>query len=108
MLQHQPLNLLIVEDNPGDFIILSAYLDQIDLKIGKVHHAASIQELAAFAEEKIDLAFLDLSLPDSQGTESFSVLNDLMPALPIIVLSGMADEAVALTCIEMGAQDYLL
>jgi two-component system sensor histidine kinase UhpB len=108
MLKDKPLSILIVEDNPGDFIILSTYLEQLNIKIEKIHHAETIKDLSAFTREKIDLAFLDLSLPDSSGTESFFILNQMLPWLPIIVLSGMADKAIALKCIEMGAQDYLL
>jgi two-component system, NarL family, sensor histidine kinase UhpB len=59
-------------------------------------------------ENFIDLVFLDLSLGDSSGLNSFIALNEMVPHTPIIVLSGLADMEVALECIALGAQDYLM
>ncbi len=83
---NKPLNLLVVEDNPGDFTLLATYLQQTNLKIERLHHVEKLSELNNIDQKKIDLAFLDLSLPDSSGTESFFILSQMMPWLPIIVL----------------------
>ncbi len=58
--------------------------------------------------ESVDAVLLDLSLPDSQGTATFSVVHAHNPQLPIVVLSGLADEDVALGAVRAGAQDYLV
>lgn len=105
---NQPVRLLVVEDNPGDFALFEAYLQQSRLPVAGLLHAASLAEATALASVETDLAFLDLSLPDSRGEESFLRLHEVLPHTPIVVLSGLADEALALKCIALGAQDYLL
>ncbi|HET7897264.1 MAG TPA: response regulator, partial [Flavisolibacter sp.] len=104
----QPLTVLIIEDNEGDLMLFEAYLQQTNLQVATLLHAASLKEAGRFANAAIDITFLDLSLPDSGGVESFIALNRLMPKVPVVVLSGMADESMALQCISLGAQDYLL
>lgn len=103
----RPLTILIVEDNEGDFVLFEAYLRQTNLRIKNIYHAKALSETGIEAEN-VDLAFLDLSLPDSGGLESFRFLNEQFPHVPIVVLSGLADEEIALQCIMLGAQDYLL
>jgi two-component system, NarL family, sensor histidine kinase UhpB len=102
-----PLNFLVVEDNEGDFLLFEAYLHQTNVKFEGLYHSKSLSEIS-ITEEDIDIAFLDLSLPDSGGVESFINLNQRFPHIPIVVLSGLADEKIARRCIAMGAQDYLL
>ncbi|MEI6946406.1 ATP-binding protein [Paraflavisolibacter sp. H34] len=104
-----PRNLLIVEDNPGDFLLFKTYLEETHIPIGRIYHAGCLADVPELLKEgRVDLAFLDLSLPDGTGTGSFVVLNNLIPEVPIVVLSGLQDEAVALEAISLGAQDYLL
>lgn len=105
---NQPVRLLVVEDNPGDFALFEAYLEGSRLPVAGLLYAASLAEVATLPALAVDLAFLDLSLPDSRGEESFLRLQQLLPGTPIVVLSGLADEALALRCIALGAQDYLL
>lgn len=104
----QPLHLLVVEDNPGDFVLFESYLMETDLNVADLHHAQTLKDVGALLPCVIHLAFLDLSLPDSNGLESFNRLHQLLPHTPIVVLSGLSDEEVALRCITLGAQDYLL
>lgn len=105
---NQPVRLLVVEDNPGDFALFEAYLEGSRLPVAGLLYAAALAEVVALPAADLDLAFLDLSLPDSRGEESFLRLQELLPGVPIVVLSGLADEALALRCIALGAQDYLL
>lgn len=106
-LADKPLNVLVIEDNEGDSILFEACLLQTKLNVKKLFHAEAIEQAKAF-QKQIDIAFLDLSLPDSVGTESFTRLNLLFPQVPIVVLSGLSDEKIAVECIALGAQDYLL
>ena len=55
-----------------------------------------------------DVALLDLSLPDSHGSETWARLLDTAPALPFIVLTGFDDESSAVNAVREGAQDYLV
>ena len=104
----KPLNILIIEDNPGDLFLLEEHLKLINLT-NTVRHAGKIKEVKDMrATADIDLCFLDLTLPDSSGIGSFITLNKIIPYTPIIILSGLADMEVALEAISLGAQDYLI
>jgi DNA-binding response OmpR family regulator len=64
--------------------------------------------LKRLAEGGIDMLFLDLSLPDSQGFDTFAEAYAKAPQVPIIVLTGLDDERVAVRAVHEGAQDYLV
>lgn len=105
----EPLRLLIVEDNPGDFILLKKNLQRTGIAIESFHRAECLAEVESLLKQHdVDLAFLDLTLPDSSGIDSFVDFNRHVPHIPIIVLSGLADMEVARETISLGAQDYLM
>jgi len=105
----QPVKVLLVEDNPGDVRLISELLkdspDEFQV-VGQVARLAEAED--AVAREGVDLVLLDLSLPDSQGFETFSRLLSHGRSLPILVLSGVDDESLALRMVHAGAQDYLV
>jgi two-component system sensor histidine kinase UhpB len=101
----KPLNLLVIEDNDGDFVLFTAYLQQTNLTIHELYRATALSRIP---QGTFDIVFLDLSLPDSGGVESFTYLNQLLPEVPIVVLTGNNNEALAMECIRLGAQDYLV
>ena len=102
------LHLLIIEDNPGDLFLLQEYLQLIEIP-NKVYQIGRLSELEEMVERnKIDLCFLDLSLPDSSGLNTFITVNNKLANTPIIILSGLSDMTVSLEAISLGAQDYLL
>ena len=107
--QSTPLRLLIIEDNEGDFILLKKALNKALVPVEIFLRAQRLEEVPALVKEHpIDLAFLDLSLPDSNGIQSFLELNRQLSHVPIIVLSGLSSMKVALETIAHGAQDYLV
>jgi DNA-binding NarL/FixJ family response regulator len=61
-----------------------------------------------FKQRVFDAILLDLSLPDSRGLETIGRFVEVAPSAPIVVLTGVADEAVAMEAVRCGAQDYLL
>ncbi len=105
----RPVRILLVEDNPGDVRLiaelLSDYREQF-LLVAQVTRLAEAEE--AVEKAGVDLVLLDLSLPDSQGFETFSRLLSHGRNLPILVLSGVDDESLALRMVHAGAQDYLV
>ena len=104
-----PLKILVVEDNPGDFYLLNEYIKKTGLPTTDVLHANRLKDALSILEHNNpDLIFLDLALPDGQGIESFNIINNAAPDLSIIVLSGMIDKQIALHTILLGAQDYLV
>ena len=105
----QPVRVLLVEDNPGDVRLiaelLSDYRDQFRLDA----HATRLSDAEKAVERAdVDLVLLDLSLPDSHGFETFERLLSHGRTLPILVLSGVDDESLALRMVHAGAQDYLV
>lgn len=104
-----PLNVLLIEDNPGDARLIQAILKQT---CGDKVRAAWVDRLGAglerIAEGGIDLVLLDLSLPDSQGAETFTRVRAAVPQVAIVVLTGTKDEVLAVTAVKEGAQDYLV
>jgi signal transduction histidine kinase len=64
--------------------------------------------LARLARGGIDVALIDLSLPDSCGMETFQAIRAAAPTVPIVVLTGLDDEEFVLEMLHQGAQDYLV
>jgi len=103
------LNVLVIEDNPSDYFLFCEYLRLTGLPIGEVYHATRLSEaLELLPKKSPDLIFLDLTLPDSDGVDSFIRVNEHARHISIIVLSGVSDTQIALNTITMGAQDYLV
>ncbi|HVW62927.1 MAG TPA: response regulator [Puia sp.] len=103
------LSILVVEDNPGDIFLLKEFLRATDLLIEEIFEAGRLSDAKQILEEqKINLVFLDLSLPDSFGLESYIGLGLPAQRLPVILLTGLSDTSIALQALAMGAQDYLI
>jgi two-component system, cell cycle sensor histidine kinase and response regulator CckA len=66
------------------------------------------EALQQLAVERFDVVLLDLSLPDSLGLETFTMLRAQALAVPVVVLTGLNDETLALEAVKEGAQDYLV
>src|SRR5262249_30723242 len=64
--------------------------------------------LTSLTKETPALVLLDLNLPDSHGSETFRKVLDAAPNVPVVVLSGQDDEALAMKAVHQGVQDYLV
>ncbi len=103
------LNILVVEDNNGDFLLIQDMLFAIRDFAKDVSHSESLQDAVEYVKKhKTDVILLDLSLPDSYGIDSFTHLNQANPAVPILILSGLNDTRFAHDAVKIGAQDYLV
>ena len=103
------IHILLVEDNPGDAYLLRAMLAQADPAQFELTHVERLDEaLERLDKAPFDLVLLDLTLPDSQGFETFAHMRARAPGVPIIVLSGLDDEALTVRAVREGAQDYLI
>ena len=60
------------------------------------------------AEHTVDMILLDLGLPDTQGLEGIERAHAVAPGVPLVVLTGLDDEAIAMQALQLGAQDYLI
>ncbi|MCE5267104.1 MAG: PAS domain S-box protein [Planctomycetaceae bacterium] len=104
-----PIQLLLIEDDPSDAWFLRRMLESQYAGQYAITTATTLREaLAAIGQRPFDAAVVDLSLPDSQGLETIERLVETTPGLPIVVLSGLADEKIAMEAMRLGAEDYLL
>jgi PAS domain S-box-containing protein/putative nucleotidyltransferase with HDIG domain len=108
-MNNHPMNILLVEDNPADARLIFELLK--DGRGGR-YELAHVDRFAKAKERlqrnNVDVVLLDLSLPDSHGLDTITGLNGHTEKLPIIVLTGMDDHALAVTALQAGAQDYLV
>jgi signal transduction histidine kinase len=103
--------LLLIEDNPGDAGLVRAALSEAStdewrfdlLRVERLSEALNILK-----DQTVDLILLDLSLPDAHGVETVVQIRDAAPTLPIVIMTGLDDQAVAIEAMRMGAQDYLV
>jgi signal transduction histidine kinase len=106
--KEQRLTVLLVEDNPGDARLIRESLSDVE---GNTFDLETADRLATalrrLSAGGIDAVLLDLALPDSKGRETFSKAKAQAPTVPIIVLTGLGDEALALKMVQEGAQDYV-
>ncbi len=103
------ISILIIEDNPGDQVLLESHLENTHLSIEKITVAETIAEgINYLRKEPFSLIFLDFFLPDSNGLESYTELTKINPKIPVIILSGLSDTELSLKAISLGAQDFLI
>ncbi len=98
--------LLLVEDNPGDARLVIDALANRNLDI--VHVERLVDAVDRLRDGVFTIALVDPGLPDSRGLETVSALLRVAPLMPVVVLSGHDDEALALRAIQLGAQDYVV
>jgi signal transduction histidine kinase len=100
--------ILLVEDDPEDAILLKQGLEKAGSHFEITHVTRLAEAVDQISCENFDLIILDLSLTDSQGLDTLMGLRAAAKTIPVVVLTGLADENVALTALRMGAQDYLM
>lgn len=102
--------ILLVEDNPGDALLLKEALR--DFNHTPPFELIHVDRLALAIErtkqERFAAVLLDLSLPDAKGVETVVRMQREAATLPIIVLTGLDDDAAAVEAVRAGAQDYLV
>lgn len=104
-----PVNVLLVEDNPGDARLLRETLADAGDHSFALDHVGTLKDgLNRLGQGGVDLVLLDLSLPDSNGLDTFVRVHSEAPGIPIVVLTGLADETLAAAALREGAQDYLV
>lgn len=108
------LKVLLVEDNPGEAIVIESVLLNAAAKIPQiagvaVSRAGRLSEgIERIFDGDVDIVFLDLSLPDSEGLDTLKRILEPDPGVPVVVLTGMEDRTFASQALKLGAQDYLV
>jgi PAS domain S-box-containing protein len=108
-MESKPIRLLLVEDNPGDARLLRELLKEIATAEFDITVATRLSEaLLLLRDGEYDVVLTDLSLPDTHGIAASRELHGAAPMVPVIVLSGVDDETLAVNAVREGAQDYLV
>jgi diguanylate cyclase (GGDEF)-like protein len=106
-LRARPISIFLVEDNQVDLALLRELVQDLPMPVS-LYHAENLKAaVAQLGTGTYDIILLDLGLPESFGLPTFEQLHEQYPDLPIIVLTGLSDEEVALAAVQQGAQDYL-
>lgn len=103
------LRVLLVEDNPGDAVLVREALADAPGPTFALTWQSTLKDgTAALDGSTFDAVLLDLSLPECRGLETLERFRAACEAVPVLVLSGLDDERTALAALHAGAQDYLV
>ena len=104
-----PLEVLLVEDQPGDAFLIQQMLSGPNASPIHVSHVERLAHTLQYLQQQhVDIILLDLSLPDSHGIETLNTVQTNFASVPIVILTGLDDEQLALQAVHNGAQDYLI
>jgi sigma-B regulation protein RsbU (phosphoserine phosphatase) len=108
-MKRKTARLLLIEDNLGDARLLAEILKDVPGQPFELVHASLVSSaLEWLSREHFEAILLDLSLPDGNGFSVLRCLLDEAPRIPVLVLTGLNDEQMALNALSAGAQDYLV
>ncbi|MFQ5795878.1 MAG: response regulator [Candidatus Bipolaricaulia bacterium] len=113
-MDNKRIEVLLIEDNPADVQLIKEMLADVEAThsvtstLELVHVDRLSTGLERLAAGDIDVVLLDLSLPGNQGLDTFTKVYTRASNVPIVVLTGLDDEALAVKAIRAGAQDYLV
>lgn len=108
-MNEKPTRVLLIEDNPGDVRLIREMLHEAEGAAFEMETADRIARgLERLARGGIDVILLDLHLPDSRGFPTLKNVQAGAPDIPILVLTGLEDEDLAVNAVREGAQDYLV
>jgi two-component system, NarL family, sensor histidine kinase UhpB len=102
--------IAIIEDNPGDFILIKDYLEeQIEKPV--IQHLVNFKEAKEIIIRKknyFDVILLDVTLPDNDGQQLIADILAIAEESPVIILTGYGDIEFSIKSLSLGVADYLL
>jgi len=104
-----PLQVLLVEDSAGDARLVREMFSKETPDSFELTHVSRMSEaVLRLSKGGVDIVLLDTGLPDGQGLDTLRLALAAAPGVPVIVLTGLADEELAAEAMKEGAQDYLI
>jgi diguanylate cyclase (GGDEF)-like protein/PAS domain S-box-containing protein len=101
--------MLLIEDNAGDARLIREMFKELSSQNVELTHVDCMADAEIhLAGHAVDIILLDLGLPDTQGLEAVRRAHAAASHVPLVVLSGLDDEKIALQAMQEGAQDYLI
>ena len=108
-MKNNPISILLVEDNPADVVLFKEMLGKTNTVKFELTHCNTLgSALTLLSEGSFGVILLDLSLPDGKGLDTVIRTHAAVPDAPIVVMSGLGDEELAVRALHAGAQDYLV
>lgn len=114
MMQKPPLHecqirVLVIDNDTEDIHFLRSVLCEDKSSLFRLDFADNLDHgIERLRANDIDIILIDLALPHAGGLEGFDNLYAQVPQIPVIVLTSLDDETIALEAVRRGAQDYLL
>jgi two-component system, sensor histidine kinase and response regulator len=103
------IRVLLIEDDPDDILLVKESLAEVSLGKVKLEYTGRLSRgLIELSSHPYDVVLLDLNLPDSRGLETLKTVIKSYPKVPVVVLSGLADDVTTIEAVRRGAQDYLV
>ncbi len=102
------MRILQIEDNPADSDLVQEMLKEAPGDFTIEVRPMLGEGLDFLASHDVDVVLLDLGLPDGNGLKTLSKLQAKSPRLPVVIMTGSNDEAIAIQAVKLGAQDYLV
>ncbi|WP_307795556.1 PP2C family protein-serine/threonine phosphatase [Actinacidiphila acididurans] len=103
----EPL-VLLVEDDPADALLVEELVADCTPGMRLAWARSMAEARRELAARPPDCVLLDLHLPDAQGLEAVAEIQRAAVGLPVVVLTGLAEEQTGLAAVSAGAQDYLV
>ncbi len=108
-MNESPIEVLLVEDNPGDARLVKESLAEVGSSEFHLTHVERLEDALRRLERRhFDVVLLDLLLQDSQRLGTLMEIHDQAPRVPIVVFTGLEDEVVGLWALSEGAEDYVI
>jgi len=105
----ETIKVLLIEDNPADVRLIREMLSEAGGASFQLDFSSRLATgLEVLAQGNTDLVLLDMGLPDSSGWDTFASVQARAAELPVILLTGTDDIALATGAVKRGAQDYLV
>src|SRR6202021_4134263 len=109
LMKEKALRILLVEDNAGDVRLLREMFSKEKPDSFELTHLLRMSEAVIhLAKGGVDIVLLDMGLPDGHGLDTVRRVHAVAPGVPVIVLTGLDDEALAPEAMTQGAQDYMI
>ncbi len=103
------LRLLLVEDSAGDARLMRELITEGSARGIEMAHVETMEEAERHLElGAVDVVVLDLGLPDAQGLEAVRRAHSAAPRVPVVVVTGLDNEALAVEALKAGAEDFLV
>ncbi len=105
-MSERPLRVLLIDDEAGFTDVLAKRLTRRGLAVSVSQSGA--EALRMLRDHDFDVVVLDLKMADMDGIEVLKIFKKMVPAMPVVMLTGHGSEEAAREGLKAGAADYLL